>query len=71
MIANAKDFRIIERHGDLAIAEKLVGPIRFHGGRGFTVIRMSGNMMVVDLAHRLTEDGIRRKANEIWKSDRR
>jgi hypothetical protein len=70
MIANAKDFRIIARHGDLAVAEKLVGPVKFHGTRGYTVIRMAGNVMVMDLAHRLTEPGARRKANEIWKADR-
>jgi hypothetical protein len=66
MIANAKDFRIIARHGDIAVAEKLVGPVKFHGSRGYTVIEMSGNTMVMDLAHRLTEAAARRKANEIW-----
>jgi hypothetical protein len=66
MIANASDFRIIARHGDIAVAEKLVGPVKFHGSRGFTVIKMSGNTMVMDLAHRLTEAAARRKANDIW-----
>lgn len=70
MIANAKDFRIIARHGDLAVAEKLVGPIKVNNTRGFTLIRMSGNVMVMDLAHRCTEAGIRREANRVWKQDR-
>jgi len=60
MIANAKDFRIIVRHGDVAVAEKLVGR------RGYTVIEMSGNTMVIDLANRVTEAQARAKANEIW-----
>lgn len=60
MIANASDFRIIARHGDIAVAEKLVGR------RGYTVIEMAGNTMVMDLANRTTEAAARRKANEIW-----
>lgn len=71
MIANAKDFRIIARHENLAIAEKLVGPVKVNGTRGYTLIEMSGNVMVMDLAHRCTEDGIRREANRIWKANRR
>jgi hypothetical protein len=63
MIANAKDFRIIVRHGDIAVAEKLVGR------RGYTVIEMSRNTMVVDLANRTTEQAARAKANEIWKRE--
>lgn len=71
MIANAKDFRIIARHGSLAVAEKLVGPVKVNGTRGYTVILMSGRFMVMDLAHRTTEKGARRKANELWKEDPR
>ena len=66
MIANASDFRIIARHGDIAVAEKLVGPVKFHGSRGYVVIEMTGNTMVMDLAHRLTEAAARSKANQIW-----
>lgn len=65
MIANAKDFRIVARHGNLAVAEKLVGR------RGYTVIRMVGNSMSMDLVHRPTERQARDEANRIWKEDRR
>jgi hypothetical protein len=64
MIANAKDFRIVERHGDLAVAKKLVG------NRGFTLIRMAGNVMVTDLAHRQSETEIRKVASRVHREGR-
>jgi hypothetical protein len=62
MIANAKDFQIIARHDDVAVAKVLVGRPRY------CVIEMSGRTMVMDLAYRTTEEQARKRANLEWLS---
>lgn len=64
MIANAKDFQIIARHDDIAVAKVLVGRPRY------CVIEMSGRTMVMDLAYRTTEEQARKRANLAWLQDR-